>query len=273
MAVDLAFFSLVKPSEIPDMSYIEGDLISQNHLNNIDAAYVGDVPIDGGIDRTGAGEDFAGFLFLERSALVATGSPLVTYKEDDLITYEIQEGDTISSIADGYGISIGSILQINDIDKSSLIKPGETIVILPVSEANGEIVVPRGPVVREELPDFLRPVSGGWNWGQLHDSSYMPAVDISSACGTPILAADDGVVTKVGSPAYYNSGYGGYVVLLHPNGTQTFYAHNSENLVEKGDKVEGGDIIAKIGNTGLTRGATGCHVHFGVSGATNPFAR
>ena len=120
---------------------------------------------------------------------------------------------------------------------------------------------------------FIRPLDGGLNWGVLHGTKDMPAVDFAKACGSEIYAAAGGTITKIGSPEEYNGGYGGYIVISHPNGTRTLYAHNSENLVKVGDKVEQGGLIGYVGNTGLTYGVTGCHVHFGVSGVTNPFAR
>ena len=107
-------------------------------------------------------------------------------------------------------------------------------------------------------------------WGKLHDGN---AVDIAAACGTPIVASASGVVTDTGSPSGWNSGYGGFVRISHANGTATFYGHNSTNLVGVGDEVGQGSVIAKIGRTGQVSGITGCHVHFGVSGARNPFVR
>ena len=112
------------------------------------------------------------------------------------------------------------------------------------------------------------PVTGGLNWGRLHDGD---AVDISAACGTPITSSADGVVVSVGSTANWNSGYGGFIRVEHPNGTKTFYAHTSLNLVSVGEMVSQGETIAKVGNTGRVQGVTGCHVHFGVDGAQNPF--
>ena len=117
---------------------------------------------------------------------------------------------------------------------------------------------------------FNFPVADGLNWGRLHDGD---AVDISAACGTPILAAADGIIISVGSTAGWNSGYGGFVRAEHPNGTKTFYAHTSKNLVSVGDTVSQGETIAKVGSTGRVRGVTGCHVHFGVTGVQNPFVR
>jgi len=71
----------------------------------------------------------------------------------------------------------------------------------------------------------------------------------------------------------WNGGYGIYVLLEHPNSTRTRYAHLQKVSVSVGDYVSQGDIIGYIGNTGNTHGVTGCHVHFEVIGAKNPFAK
>ncbi|HEU5114585.1 MAG TPA: M23 family metallopeptidase, partial [Candidatus Paceibacterota bacterium] len=85
--------------------------------------------------------------------------------------------------------------------------------------------------------------------------------------GTPIHAAASGVVIIARSGGY-NGGYGSYVVISHPNGTQTLYAHMSKVIAHQGDAVEQGDLIGLVGSTGKS---TGPHVHFEVRGAVNPF--
>lgn len=86
---------------------------------------------------------------------------------------------------------------------------------------------------------------------------YHDGIDITAPRGTPIHAAKDGVVI-------YSSrkikGYGNMVVLKHEN-MATVYAHNSKNLVKKGDRVKQGEIVGFVGATGR---ATGPHVHFEV---------
>ena len=95
------------------------------------------------------------------------------------------------------------------------------------------------------------------------DYNYHNGLDIvaySGSCyGDPIRAAGDGVVTVA---RYYDAGgYGKYVVIRHADGTETYYAHMSTVLVNVGDRVQEGDVIGKIGSTGLS---TGPHLHFGV---------
>jgi murein DD-endopeptidase MepM/ murein hydrolase activator NlpD len=97
----------------------------------------------------------------------------------------------------------------------------------------------------------------GWN-----------AVDIGAPRGTAIYAAAAGTVI-VARTGGWNGGYGNYVVISHPNGTETLYAHMSKVLASAGEQVAQGDTIGLVGMTGL---ATGNHLHFEVRGAANPFA-
>lgn len=83
-------------------------------------------------------------------------------------------------------------------------------------------------------------------------------IDIGAPKGTPIKAAASGTVVHSGNK---NDGYGNYIILSHENGVQTYYAHCSQLLVSKGQSVEQGQVIAKVGSTGIS---TGNHLHFEV---------
>ena len=122
----------------------------------------------------------------------------------------------------------------------------------------------------------------GFNRGRLH--SYN-AVDISRGddClseNIPVFAAASGVVSATypteSASRYANSGYGNNLILLHPNGVLTRYAHLKYILVSAGQYVNQGSIIAFMGGYPGNPGSgnsTGCHLHFGVDGAKQPFAR
>lgn len=86
---------------------------------------------------------------------------------------------------------------------------------------------------------------------------YHRGIDIAAAYGSPIRAAKGGKVVLAGW--YYD--YGKTVIIAHPDGTQTLYAHASKLLVSPGDVVEKGQIIANVGRTGR---ASGPHLHFEV---------
>ncbi len=112
---------------------------------------------------------------------------------------------------------------------------------------------------------FILPTQG-FNWGKLHPRN---AVDIANSCGTAIVASAGGLVSDISLDSW-SEGYGYYVILSHPNGTKTRYAHLDKINVSLGEYVKQGEVIGTMGRTG---DATGCHVHFEVEGATNPFAR
>jgi murein DD-endopeptidase MepM/ murein hydrolase activator NlpD len=92
----------------------------------------------------------------------------------------------------------------------------------------------------------------GARWGTTHQG-----LDIACPVGTPILAGESGTVIA----SYLSSSAGEYIVIDHGGGVCTEYMHNSQRLVQVGDTVTRGQVIAYSGNTGFS---TGPHCHFGV---------
>ena len=88
-------------------------------------------------------------------------------------------------------------------------------------------------------------------------TKFHSGVDIGDRLGAPIVAAGKGEVTFVG----FEAGYGLYIIVNHGDGYETKYAHLNESLVNVGDLVNKGDLIATIGATGRV---TGPHLHFEV---------
>lgn len=82
-------------------------------------------------------------------------------------------------------------------------------------------------------------------------------IDIATSLGDPLYAAGNGIVTFSG----YSGSYGKIIIISHGYGYKTVYAHNNSNYVKVGQKVEKGQQIGEIGNSGKT---TGPHVHFEV---------
>lgn len=90
-----------------------------------------------------------------------------------------------------------------------------------------------------------------------HEWRMHTGIDIGAKTGANILAANSGTVIMTG----YSTGYGNKVVIDHGGGIVTLYAHCSKILVNDGQKVEKGQVIAYVGSTGW---ATGPHLHFEV---------
>ncbi|PIQ67135.1 MAG: hypothetical protein COV95_00370, partial [Candidatus Zambryskibacteria bacterium CG11_big_fil_rev_8_21_14_0_20_40_24] len=110
---------------------------------------------------------------------------------------------------------------------------------------------------------YIKPVNGRRTQG-IHGYN---AVDLGAPAGSPIFAAAPGVVI-ISRNSGWNGGYGRYIVIRHDNGTQTLYAHNSENIVYEGTSVVQGQVVGYVGSSGKS---TGPHVHFEIRGAKNPF--
>lgn len=103
---------------------------------------------------------------------------------------------------------------------------------------------------------------------------YTPheGIDIAAEKGTPIYAAADGVVEEARDRYKRNRGYGKTILINHGYGFKTRYAHLSQILVKKGQKVKRWDIIGRVGDSGRT---TGSHLHYEVivnGKPVNPFS-
>ena len=89
-------------------------------------------------------------------------------------------------------------------------------------------------------------------------SGYHIGLDIAGSLGDVVVAAANGEVIL---SEWYSNNYGNLVIITHPNGIETWYAHLSAFAVKMGDIVKEGDVIGEVGDTGQT---TGPHLHFEV---------
>ncbi|MEM9770690.1 MAG: peptidoglycan DD-metalloendopeptidase family protein [Cyanobacteria bacterium P01_D01_bin.73] len=175
---------------------------------------------------------------------------------------------------------IGSEVSVNEPEQIALASPSLDDSNPAVRSLLGQTVGPSLPPLASAdsyLPSSMRfngyiwPTKGvftsgyGWRWGRMHKG-----IDIAAPIGTPIVAAADGEVVFSG---WNSGGYGNLVDIRHTDGSLTRYAHNSRNLVKRGQKVRQGQLIAEMGSTGRS---TGPHLHFEIrqpgQGAINPKA-
>jgi len=238
---------------------------------------------------------------------------------DSIINYEVQKGDTLSTVAKKFGISTDTIKWENDMTSDN-ITIGESLRILPVagiahkvqrgdsiytiakkysidaqgivdypfndfanpqtfSIVEGEILIVPDGVKPEAAPRYVRrtliaasptSISGaGFTWpirGTLNQGYfwYHKGVDIGAPIGTPIVAAQSGVVSQVYNSGW-NGGYGIHVIINGSNGYSSLYSHMQATNVSSGDSVVAGSTI--IGWIGMTGRTTGPHVHFEIRGS------
>ena len=187
------------------------------------------------------------------------------------VLHAAKKGDTVQSLAKKYGADADKIIEFNALPKDGQLQIGAQVVIPdgkigPVGVASTASKTQQRFSYLPDLGDFFRVPSTGFNWGSIHGRN---GVDIANSCGTPIYAAAEGTVSAVDITGW-NGGFGKYLKILHPNGTETLYAHATKILAKAGDLVTKDTQIALMGTTGRS---TGCHLHFEVHGAKNPLAK
>ncbi len=237
----------------------------------------------------------------------------------EIVYHTVKPGDTVSTIAAEFEVSVNTILWENNLSAYSLIRPGNRLAILPVSGVSHKVVsgetiesitkkynvegekilavnnledinklktgqkliIPGGKKIQyaqyvskgysglEVLKDLVKPVGARpapgnkMNWptdGHRITQYYSlihRGIDIANKEGTPIYAADTGIVEYIG----WDRGYGNQIVINHGAGKKTRYAHLSKFYVKKGQEVNKGESIATMGSTGWS---TGTHLHFEV---------
>lgn len=174
---------------------------------------------------------------------------------NQLVRHEVAAGDTLYDLARAYGSSVELLHRINNLS-SSLIFPGENLRVLP---ANTAVPVTTGSRVTFQWPLVGRITSPyGWrNHPITKVHHFHGGIDIAAPHDTPVKAAAGGVVIHAGRMG----AYGLAVVLDHGAGITSWYGHNSRLLVSVQDRVHTGQVIARVGSTGL---ATGPHLDFRI---------
>jgi murein DD-endopeptidase MepM/ murein hydrolase activator NlpD len=134
--------------------------------------------------------------------------------------------------------------------------------VAPEPEASGA----KGAEVAGNQPGFRWPVRGRViaGFGPKPNGLQNDGINLAVPEGTPIKAADDGVVAYAGNEL---KGYGNLVLVRHSNGFVTAYAHASEIMVKRGDTVKRGQVIAKSGQTG---NVTSPQLHFEIRKGATP---
>jgi len=212
--------------------------------------------------------------------------PAEKVAEQGGVVHQVHAGETLWRISHTYGVPLEVMLRENALDNPAQL-PAGTLLYVPGATAVLAVAPAPTPLARIEprptrkagpasIPRAgarpLDPAAHGeplaWpapgvlisGFGA-RERDHHDGIDLACPEGTPVRAADDGVVLFAGE----QRGYGNLVLIAHDDDVVTVYAHNSRNLVQQGERVARGEEIARVGHTG---NATGPHLHFEVRVAT-----
>ena len=198
----------------------------------------------------------------------ALRSPVPSQRKPQGIYHVVKGGENLFRIGKAYDLAYQELARINRIADPDQIYIGQRIFIsgatrqLPV-----EIITPlKATMERPGLPDkaekgkegFIWPVAGNVTskFGP-RGETFHDGIDISAPEGSPIHAIENGEVIY----SDQLRGYGNLVIIRHPGGFASVYAHNQNNSVREGQKVARGEKIGEVGSTGR---ASAPHLHLEI---------
>ncbi len=277
----------------PEPQPIEPPLVNPQPLS-AQAASRSQAQAETGEVRTGATSETDQATAARQAAVAAPASNVLPEREPAsrplFVLYEVQPGDTVSGIADRFGLSSNYIRWNNGIiDDAHVLRVGEQIqvpsepgiihlvragdtlyeIALRYKASVGDIIstnkLRADGFIRAGATIFVPGGRYGFAW-PIRDSitSYFGpqhplGIDIRADVGTPIRSTGDGVVTFVGGDP--GRSYGLYVRVKHGGGFTSLYGHLRNFAVKNGDRVKAGEVLGFAGLTGRT---TGPHLHFEV---------
>lgn len=258
------------------------------------------------------------FLYLLLLIFVTTATPALAQNQPEplacrplltnLLRHRIAPGETVESIAQGYGLLPETLLRLNPVLQNDPLPIGEEILVPPFngvrlevppgttwqdlevaygvradvlfelngcqtqpqvvfipgvswSSQNGQTVDPYTGLTRYPLPTTAT-VALPYGWyinPQTEQRLFHSGIDLLASPGTSVVAVERGVVVYAG----YQENYGNLVVINHPGGRQSRYAHLETIQINTGQTVQPGDAIATVGTTG-NRDSSPPHLHFEV---------
>lgn len=199
-------------------------------------------------------------------------------------THTVRSGESLARISARHRVPRATLAGANGLANPDTLRAGQRLAI-PGCRPPASTVTDVGPIVQSSDGSVLRRVGPrriltelvlappafqeerialGWpvqgpvisTFGR-RARGWHAGIDISAEAGSTVLAAAPGTVLYSG----WIRAYGQIVKIQHSGGSITLYAHNSKNLVEEGDEVEIGQVIATVGRSGH---ASGPHLHFEV---------
>ncbi len=201
---------------------------------------------------------------MENAHSIAVGSRILVPNVPGIL-YTVKNGDNIDKISKAYGIQIADVLDANDkVDPE--IREGD-ILFLPGAQLSAK--------ERAKAFGYLfsKPIRGRYTSGfgiRFHPiykrKKFHTGIDIAAPIGSVVKSAKEGRVIFAG----WNGGYGKCVIIKHQLGYETVYGHMSKISVSVGQYVKQGQMVGRVGSTGVS---TGPHLHFEVrkyGQVTNP---
>ncbi|HPM72605.1 MAG TPA: M23 family metallopeptidase [Spirochaetales bacterium] len=186
---------------------------------------------------------------------IISGSTLKVPNLDGVV-HTVTKGESLAGIAAAKGVSVLDIVDANDL-ASQTILPGQSLFIpgarlssYDLKKALGQLVIwPINGRISSNFGYRPNPFTGV---RQFHNG-----LDIVGPLNATVKAAMDGKVAETG----YSAVFGNFVILSHPEGYQTLYAHLNKISVKAGVSIAQGSPVGLLGSTGYS---TGPHLHFGV---------
>lgn len=184
----------------------------------------------------------------------------------------VRRGENLSVIARRHGVSVGSIVRANDLRSPDALRVGQSLLLpgaietVVASRDDGARTI--AAAVPATVPDdrFIWPLKGKViaGFGRKEDGEINHGISIAARPGTPVRAARNGEVIYAGDAI---RGYGRMILIRHGSDYVTTYAHNAVLLVNVGDRVERGQVIARVGETG---GVSRPQLHFELRKGRKP---
>jgi murein DD-endopeptidase MepM/ murein hydrolase activator NlpD len=239
-----------------------------------------------------------------RSAASAPAPAAAVNAAGNAGVHVVAVGDTLSKISHRYHKPVNEIAKANNIQPTATLNVGDRLIIpgtqasalktsapaapaqpKPVAASappkepepvqSASVVAPTDPLDKEAaklaegngaVPKFRWPANGRViaSYGPTTNGQQNDGINIAVPENTPVKAAEDGIVAYAGNEL---KGYGNLVLVRHPNGYVTAYAHAKELLVKRGDQVKRGQVIARSGQTGNVNTP---QLHFEIRKGSSP---
>lgn len=199
-----------------------------------------------------------------------------------VLTHEVAAGETLWGIARASGLRVETLASANHLSLDSVLHPGQALVIpsqdgpvptvgarqarfrgAAIAAGGQKLTFQNAPLLGDSWP-LAQPSEGmitspfGWRIHPIFGTrEFHTGLDIANRAGTPVRAAESGIIRFVG----WMGGYGRLVVVTHANGLETSYSHLSAMVVALGQRVARGQVVGRMGSTGWS---TGPHLFFEV---------